>query len=366
MQVLIITQEYPPKVGGAGVVAKQNAEGLAARGHKVTVLTRDWGFPTNPDSAVRLIRVGGMKKLWPFFFSMELLSLNLDRFDVIILNDIGAALVFSTFFLNTSHVSKTVIYLHGSEPQWIFQKPKASVKYFGFSGRYVRLVESCKAIIAVSHYMKEFFLESFPCELEKERIQVVYAGIDQTLFYPRTTDLYDRLGIPSDRTLLLSVSRITKEKGYAAMLGVFAEVIAECSEFHWIVVGEGSYLKEFKEEVAAQNLSGHVTCLGAVARDELPRFYSGADLYWLLSKREAFGLVYAEAQACGTPTLGPRRCGIAEAVREGTSGYLVDNAKECASIILAGEYKSLDRNGIVSFAEQFHLGKQTEKLEAVL
>ena len=115
-------------------------------------------------------------------------------------------------------------------------------------------------------------------------------------------------------------------------------------------------------------MNAFITFVGALTRDQLPRYYSGADLYWLLSAREAdsFGLVYAEAQACGLPALGLRCSGVVEAVCEGRSGYLAETGDECISILLKRAYLGLDEKAIVAFAERFYLTRQSVKLEALL
>ena len=369
-KILIVTQELPPTVGGAGVVAWQNAKLLAHAGHSVTLLAVK-GTGHRPTSDVREITVHAvprLSKLWVVTLAWRLRRLPLNTYDTIILNDVGAVLVFSLFFPNSSLIQKALMYLHGGEVQNVLERPKKLFRIINFRKRYIDLARRCKALVAVSAYMKDFFLERCRDVIAAKHVQVIYAGIDEELFYPKRSDLHTKLGIPTERTLLLSVSRTTREKGYATMLGVFADVIAEDPNFHWIVVGDGPYLNTFKEQAAARDLSGHITCVGAVPRSELAYYYSGAHLYWLLSERkaEAFGLVYAEAQACGVPVIGPRHYGVIEAVREGISGYLVDSPNECVPIITARKYLTWNKNTMLSFAKQFYLDRQRERLEAAL
>lgn len=366
--VLLVTQEFPPMIGGAGMVAWQNAKMLADAGHSVTVLTVKSGDTTPIGESFKVIGVPRISKLWVLPLLWRLLNLPLHAYDNIIINDIGAALVFALFFRNSTVVNKVLVYLHGGEVQSVFKRQSRLFKLVGFRKKYIDLLRCCQAIIAVSNYMKTYFLAQCPDVVEKEMIHVVYAGVDDVMFYPCKANLHVELGIPPERTLLVSVSRITEDKGYATMLDIFAEVITRDKYFHWIIIGDGPYLDELKEGVVKNNLSEYITFLGAVPRYELPRYYSGADLFWLLSERESesFGLVYIEAQACGVPVLGPRRYGVIEAVSEGKTGYLVDEPIESISIIIAREYLLINEEAAVSFAKRFYLARQVEKLEAIL
>ncbi|MDF1579423.1 MAG: glycosyltransferase family 4 protein [Desulfuromonadales bacterium] len=364
--ILIVTQELPPHGGGAGVVAFQNAVGLTEAGHRVTLVAVSDGSPCPLNVELTLITVPRVKKLWTYMLARKLRQLPLAEYDTIILNDVGAVLTFALFFTRFSYIEKALIYLHGGEVDSVFERPCRLFKWVGFRGKYVELLRRSRQVVAVSEYMKRYFVERCPDVIDAQKIAVVYAGIDEQLFFRQEVDLRAALGIPPERTLLLSVSRIVKVKGFDVMVDVFEQMVNRDPHFHWIIVGDGPYLPELKYQINAKKLQDHVTFSGSLERRQLSRYYSGADLYWLLSAREGFGLVYGEAQACGLPVLGLRRSGVIEAVDDGVSGYLVDDDNECVPIISARDYLSLDKKAIVSFAEKFSLSRQVEKLEQVL
>lgn len=366
LNVLLVSQEYPPAVGGAGVVAEQNARGLAARGHQVTVVTRKWGPPEEPEG-LYVIQVGG-GKFWRFLMAKAISRLPLDKYDVIVLNDIGAAVVVTSFFPWRRYRRKLVVYLHGGEPESVFQRPCGFVGLTEFYRRYSRLLRRAACIIPVSQYMKKYFLRTVPALVNEDKVEVVYAGVDETVFYPVKSNIRSELNLTGDDDLLLTVGRVIKEKGFARMLDVFNMVSAERSNLYWCIVGDGPYLNTLRKNIRDAGLEHKVLIAGPVDRDKVPLYLSAGDLFWLLSEREAeaFGLVYVEAEMCGCPAMGPRRFGVREAIQHDVSGFLVQNAQEARDIITQRRYLQLDENAILDYSRRYSLRRQVRRLEEIL
>lgn len=366
-RILLVSQEYPPRLGGAGVVAKQNAEKLAALGHEVVVLTRGRPCLDDAESPVRVIRACGSTRLWPFYFAFWIKRLDTYSFDSIILNDIGAAFVFGTFFFKSHCVRRTIVFLHGNEPQAIIQKPVGYLKVTRFCNRYMSLLNRCSVIVSVSHYMKSDFLLSVGGLLPENKIKVIYAGVDHGLFRPvDRTLIRKKVGIDCSVNLIISVARITREKGFDTMLTIFSDVLKEDPNWVWLVVGEGSYVAQMQEVVARECISRQVIFLGRVPREELAHYYSAADLFWLLSERESFGLVYAEAQSCGCPAIGYNRTGVVEAIENHKSGFLVSDAEECKRLLVQHAHSRISRSAALRAASKFSLDKQASILSLIL
>ncbi|WP_445157490.1 glycosyltransferase family 4 protein [Halomonas sp. E14] len=370
MKILIISQEFPPIVGGAGIVAAQNAKILAKKGHCVTVVTREGGGGKHKDSGYQVIKVRGRGvkkgkgKLWLLHMLLTLRNLDLESYDSIILNDIGAAFVFICLLKREALFDKTSYYLHGDEVKNIIENPKGYMKLFEFKKKLVEFIPVCKNVIAVSDYMKMYFLNSIGKNLPKEKFATVYAGVDSEVFFPIASDLFDKYK-REGFTVILSASRIIKEKGYEKKLNVFRRARNEGHNLLWIVAGSGDYLNKLKKEAEKYCLSEYILFVGEIPRKDLKFYYSSADLFWLLSEREeSFGLVYLEAQLCGCPAVGYANYGVAEAIQDGVTGYLIKKSEDFINL-LDGE-KKLDKEMVAKEAKKLSLDVQVEKLLSLL
>jgi len=351
-KVLVFSNEFPPDIGGAGVVAKQYACALSLNGHDVTVLTRK-RKKTVADGPYKIVEVPVFSKLW--FLSYRKV-VDFDSFELIILNDPAAAYVAGLYF-STAAFSKSVVFLHGSEPELIYGKPSITLVLSFFRKVYTSSLKRCDKIYAVSNYMKNKFISRTGMSRLQDKISVKYAGVDSRYFYPEPNDDFRaEWRIPEDAVLLLSASRVVKDKGYGEMFRLFRELSKEGENLYWIVVGGGKYLEELKTLTKANCLCDKIIFVGQKNREELRGFYSNVDVFWLLSNYdEAFVLTYIEAQMCGIPVIGRNRAGAVEAVFDGVSGFLVDNEDQVRRIIKDKLYKNLAKSDILDFSRKFQI-----------
>ncbi|HCX63321.1 MAG TPA: hypothetical protein DHU59_12915, partial [Clostridiales bacterium] len=151
-KILIISMEYPPATGGAGVIAQDIAVKLVRNKFNVTVVTNYLGRDETVD--FELIEVKTIPKYRFISLWNKIRKLPLESYQKIILNDIGASMV-AAFFFDEELQKKSIVIFHGSEPEKIFIKPSLLFKSIGFKNRYLSLLERCSVILSVSNYMKK-------------------------------------------------------------------------------------------------------------------------------------------------------------------------------------------------------------------
>ena len=184
-------------------------------------------------------------------------------------------------------------------------------------------------VIASTPHEFEDLLEHYGAS--PERLCTSPPGIDHGVFRPGDrTEARRWLGLPLRVPLVLFVGRIQPLK--APDLAVAALPLIESPDLppQLLLVGGPSgpqgerELDELRTRVARGGLSERVHFVPAQAHAALARFYQAANVLIVPSRSETFGLVAAEAQACGLPVVAAAVGGLAYAVADGRSGLLVD------------------------------------------
>lgn len=165
------------------------------------------------------------------------------------------------------------------------------------------------------------------------RTAVLNPPVDAERFvYPDGRDnARERLGLPSDKRIVLSVSRLDAMKGHETVMQALAALTpARREHILYVIAGRGQHAAALKERANQLNLAAQTRFVGFVADETLPAWYAAADLFTLcsiedLTRRavEGFGMVFTEAQAAGLAVIGTRSGGIPDAVREGEGGWLI-------------------------------------------
>ena len=179
-----------------------------------------------------------------------------------------------------------------------------------------------------------------------ERSRVIPYGVDVDTFSPGPdrSAWRERLGIPKDAPLLLSVGRMATKKGFHILMEALPGILlaSEASGAHVVLAGGGDLLPDLQRE--ARRFPGRLHLPGPVLHDTLPDLYRAADVFVLPAVHDSRGNVdglpnvILEAMASGLPVVASGISGIPLAVEDGVTGLLVPEKDPAA---LAGALRNL-------------------------
>ncbi|MGH2536985.1 MAG: glycosyltransferase family 4 protein, partial [Candidatus Promineifilaceae bacterium] len=299
--VCILTETYFPVVGGGETQAKALAEGLAAAGHQITVLTRRSqpelrsSEQIGPAWVVRL-PPGGRNHThkWGLLLSAGPALLRLrDRYDVILV--CGFRILGLPAVLVGRWLGKPVVLKADSPGEMsgeFFQAGLARVRIpaarpllnLFVRGRN-RVLRRADAFVAISSEIgRELAAQGVPSEL----IHAIPNGVDADRFRPIAPAdkrcLRERLGLPQEVPLVIYVGRLVSYKGLPELLEAWPDVRRACPDAHLILVGSGGLdihncEAALRARVAAGKLAESVRFAGEVA--EVESHLKAADIFVL-------------------------------------------------------------------------------------
>lgn len=319
MRILAVTPSYEPEGGGLERYAHAILARLAARGHGAHALAFTRGDArslTRDGVKVDLARPAlwlGNAPVHPGFAQQVRRVIDAERPDVVLAHTPvpfpaemawRAARKAGVPFVATYHAGR----LRGSTP---VLDGLAALDRATFERR---MLAGSRRLIAVSPFVRDHALAR-----QRERVAVIPPGVDTAVHRP------DGGGAEGQGGGILFVGPLDRSyrwKGVDVLLDAFHIVQRRSPGATLTLVGRGDRLGEFTRKAAHQpglRVEGK-----RLTEAELVRAYQRAAVLVLpsLTDAESFGMVLAEANACGTPVIGSRVGGIPDFVRHGDNGLL--------------------------------------------
>jgi phosphatidylinositol alpha-1,6-mannosyltransferase len=178
-------------------------------------------------------------------------------------------------------------------------------------------------------------------------VSVLYPGADVDAFRPDlpTADLRARHGLVG-RPLVVCVSRMVPRKGQDVLIRAMSRIRGRVPNPALLLVGDGPY-RQTLERLADRAPEGSVVFAGQVGEQDLPRYYRAGDVFAMPCRNrlaglevEGWGNVFIEAAAAGRSVVVGDSGGARESLVPGTTGLLVDGADDGAVSDAVGELLS--------------------------
>jgi colanic acid/amylovoran biosynthesis glycosyltransferase len=175
----------------------------------------------------------------------------------------------------------------------------------------------------------------------------------------------------SDTVTVLTVARLSKEKGLEHMISAVGSLLERKPEYsiEYHVVGHGPLEVELKGQVEREGLEDVVTFCGSMTRVGVVKELARADLFVLPSLNEGLGVVLLEAQSSCLPVVASSVGGIPEAVDRGESAILVPPGdaralSEALEFLLKHpeRWDQMGRHGRQYVEQNYHIDRLNEDL----
>jgi glycosyltransferase involved in cell wall biosynthesis len=304
-----------PQGGGSERYVERMAEGLAARGHRVTVACSQYDHARGGDwvGGVKFRRRGNRLTVYLY----ALLTILRARADVVV--DVQNGMPFFSRMVARCPVLVLVHHVHKEQWQILFGPLLGKVGWWIESVLAPRLYRRCQ-YVTVSQSTRQ---ELAGLGVSPERIAVVANGLDPV---PRT------ISRRSPQPRLVTVSRLVPHKQIEHAIETVARLRDKWPGLRLDVVGQGPWMQTLQAYAQRRGVADRVRLHGWVEEAEKHEILARSWVHLCPSAKEGWGIAILEAAAHGVPTVAYTAAGgVRESVVDGQTGLLAGGLDEFVS-----------------------------------
>lgn len=337
MKILLVLENFYPKIGGVETLFYNLASELANRGHRIVIVTSGLELDNVRSEEIRdgitIKRLRSSNRYWFTIFSLPLIMKYARQCDIIHTTSYNAGFPSSIAGLLT--FKKVVITFHEYWGRMWFDLPYFSKfamwLHYIFEAFLLKLPFT--KLVAVSNYTYKRLAQA---GISTDKIKMIYNGLNYDEFSNIKIDhkfkrfvFYGRLGISKGIDLIIkAVAEIEDLHGY---------------EFHLILSErKGDYLKELYKLRDRLNLQSTVKFVDTMPFADLKRYISESYAVVIPSYSEGFCFVAAETMALGIPIVSSGRGALSEVISGQHihfSPFTVEKCRGAIESAIAGDWK---------------------------
>ncbi len=320
MKIIHLSCVAPPQTGGTGRVAFEIVQRLVDRGEEATLIAPELKSKLETPDASFIKRLPAFPR-WGNAAALTDLKPHLNEADVIHLHYpfYGTAEQVAEFCL--WHKKPLVMTFH-MDSKASFPLGMVFDLYRIFAQP--AILRACKKIVTSSFdYTNQSSLASFKVSHPDRFIELPF-GVDHAQFHPGEGDRA-HFGIPADAQVIGFTGVMDHAHRFKGVTELLNAVSKMDSRIHLLLVGDGDQRRVYASQANDLGLTDRCHFAGRVSQDDLALAYRSMDVFAFPSTNgaEAFGLVAAEAFACGIPVVASNLPGVRTVVKDGVTGTLV-------------------------------------------
>jgi len=329
MRIMIVTDQYPPMVGGVPTVTQGLALDFANRGDQVWVVAPSYGQRDvhRLEHKVHVYRFSSFE--WPTYEDLRIPFLPilpfrrlLKKVDPDIIHIHSPVVLGNIAQIVAGSLRKPVVvtnhYLPINMSRALSSDPLFGKTFMTVSYSYlVHFCNRCEYVTAPTMTALNLLYEHGL----RAPAQAISNGVDLKKFSPGDRDkrLWQHFKLPQDRPLILSVNRLSQEKRIDVLIDAVAKMTRDA---HLAIASTGPAEAGLRAQVEELNLKDKVSFLGFVHDTDLAPLYRLADVFAISSEAELQSLATMEAMACGRPVVAADAYALPELVHHEINGFL--------------------------------------------
>lgn len=326
LRIMLVSDQYPPMVGGVPTVVSQLAAGLTARGHEVAVLAPSggWRGGTGSTGGAQVGYAGSVP--WPLCPGLRIAAASpatvrrqVAAFGPDVVHAHSPLSLGRAALAAAQRLAIPVVYTNHYLPANVLpamrRRPPAFDRAFyaylvGFGNR-------CTLVTAPTTTA----LGLLQCRGLQVPGRVISNGIDTASFRPGPGDaaLRDRYGLDDDVPVILSLGRLSPEKRADVLIDAVARLTVPA---RLVLAGTGPDAGRLSARARKLGVASQVLFPGFIPDADLAGLYRLGNVFATASEAELQGITTMHALASGLPVVAARAGALSELVTHGTSGYL--------------------------------------------
>lgn len=154
-------------------------------------------------------------------------------------------------------------------------------------------------------------------------------GRTKCVYIPHCIDYMPNDCSSLDTKNIISVGRLSDEKGYSDLIDVFREISNRRPDWVLNIIGDGDEYNDIKQKIDNYGLSNKIILHGFQSKEYIRDMLEKSSIYLMGSKTESFGIVLIEAMSYGVPCIAFSSAqGALEIIDNGINGYLIED-RDC-------------------------------------
>ncbi len=352
---------------------------LIRLGHSTEVVTLDSpsdNFIQNYPAAVHALgpSKGGYR------YNGELvnwLKRNVGNYDAVIVNGLWQYHSFAVWRALAGVRTPYFVFAHGMLDPWFKRRYplKHLKKWLYWPWAEYRVLRDARASIFTCEEERRQARNSFWLYRTKEEVTAYGTSSPPANSGEMALNFFDKFPKLKGKRLVLFLSRIHEKKGCDLLVNAFAEVSTNHEDAHLVIAGpdQDGLAAVLKDKARQLGIQDRISWLGMLQGDEKWAAFYAADVFCLPSHQENFGIVVAEALACGKPVLISNKVNIWREIEADGAGFVDDdtlagtvrNLRRWLALDPAAHIK-MSKQARMCFTERFHIRKAAERLLEII